>query len=249
MDFLPGIAAGTTGVIIGHPFDAVKVRMQTNMYKNNFECVKSIIRNEGLKGFYKGALPALISQNLKRSIQYNVYEKILKRTDNPFLSGFMVSCIGPIIGCPASVIKIGLQTKHDEYLSHYIKKIYNTKGLRGFYKGLPIYTMKEMVHGTTYLGIYGTLRKKYGVNPLSTFLSGCVASTITWSLLFPVDMLKTTIQSHNVKNIEHFRSIINSGYYLKLWRGLPPALLKIAPVNGCIMISYEAIRYLIDSNN
>ena len=79
MDFLPGIAAGTTGVIIGHPFDAVKVRMQTNMYKKNFECVKSIIKNEGLKGFYKGALPALISQNLKRSIQYNVYEKILKK--------------------------------------------------------------------------------------------------------------------------------------------------------------------------
>ena len=43
MDFLPGIAAGTTGCIIGHPFDAVKVRMQTNMYPTNYECVKQII--------------------------------------------------------------------------------------------------------------------------------------------------------------------------------------------------------------
>ena len=48
MDFLPGIAAGTTGCIIGHPFDAVKVRMQTNMYPTNYECVKQIITKEGI---------------------------------------------------------------------------------------------------------------------------------------------------------------------------------------------------------
>ncbi len=247
MDFLPGIAAGTTGCIIGHPFDAVKVRMQTNMYPTNYECVKQIITKEGIKGFYRGVIPPLISQNLKRSIQYNIYEKALTRTDNPWLSGLLVSLVGPMVGCPTSVLKIGLQTKNTT-LRKYINNIYQTNGLKGFYRGFPIYTLKEIVHGTTYLGIYGTLRKEFGVGPIETFMSGCIASTITWTCLYPIDMLKTSIQSYNNNNIENIKNIIHQGNYLRLWKGLPAALLKVAPVNGCIMISYETVRCFINKN-
>ncbi len=42
MDFLPGISAATTGMIIGYPFDAIKIKMQTNMYPNSLSCIKNV---------------------------------------------------------------------------------------------------------------------------------------------------------------------------------------------------------------
>ena len=79
-------------------------------------------------------------------------------------------------------------------------------------------------------------------------MSGCIASTITWTCLYPIDMLKTSIQSYNNNNIENIKNIIHQRNYLRLWKGLPAALLKVAPVNGCIMISYETVRYFINKN-
>jgi len=66
MDFLPGIAAGTTGCIIGYPFDAVKVRMQTNMYPTNYECVKQIITKEGSNCFSYSYSTLRINKNERK---------------------------------------------------------------------------------------------------------------------------------------------------------------------------------------
>jgi len=247
MDFLPGIAAATTGISIGYPFDAVKIKMQTNMYPNSLACIKHIIQTEGINSLYRGVVAPLISRNIKRAFQYNIYEKLLKNNNNPFLSGFCVGCIGPIISCPTSVLKIKIQTQKNTSLQQCIKHIYKNYGIKGFYRGLPIYSIKEITHGTLYLGIYGTLREKYGINLLPTFFSGCIASAITWTFLFPIDILKTSIQSYNTKDIFHIKTIIKNRNYLKLWRGLFPTLLKIVPVNGCIMLSYEAARYFVNN--
>lgn len=248
MDFLPGISAATTGMIIGYPFDAIKIKMQANMYPNSLNCIKNVIQTEGIHSLYRGVMAPLISQNLKRSIQYNVYEKILEKNKNPFISGFCVGCIGPIISCPTSVLKIGIQTRKNYTLPQYIQHIYKKNGLVGFYRGFPIYCIKEISHGTLYLGIYGSIREKYGISPISTFGAGCVASALTWTCLFPIDILKTSIQSYNNNNILHLKNIVKNGQYHRLWKGLFPTLLKIVPVNGCIMLSYELTRYFVQKN-
>ena len=52
-----GILYGLTNVIVGHPFDTVKTRMQSQHvdYAERYSSqLKSIIRQEGLPGLYKG---------------------------------------------------------------------------------------------------------------------------------------------------------------------------------------------------
>lgn len=42
---------GITGVIVGHPFDTVKVRLQTQnpiIYKGTFDCFAQIIKKESV---------------------------------------------------------------------------------------------------------------------------------------------------------------------------------------------------------
>lgn len=61
--FLKNSAAGTAGgiavCIVGHPFDTLKVRLQSQpienpIYKGLTDCCKKTYSQEGIGGFYKG---------------------------------------------------------------------------------------------------------------------------------------------------------------------------------------------------
>ena len=61
--FAIGGAAGVVTVYATQPIDTVKTRMQSMnskaLYKNSFDCVMKIFREEGLFKFYSGAVPRL----------------------------------------------------------------------------------------------------------------------------------------------------------------------------------------------
>lgn len=63
LGFMAGIFSGATKLAVGHPFDTVKVRLQTapeGKFKGPIDCVMQTFRKEGIRGFYKGATPPLI---------------------------------------------------------------------------------------------------------------------------------------------------------------------------------------------
>ena len=78
------IAAGTCGgiaqVLVGQPFDTVKVRLQTQpagshqLYKGALDCVRKIWTNEGLAGFYKGTATPLVGIGACVSVQFGTFE-------------------------------------------------------------------------------------------------------------------------------------------------------------------------------
>lgn len=48
---------------VGHPFDTIKVRLQTadkSQFSGPIRCVVQTARNEGVSGFYKGVTPPLV---------------------------------------------------------------------------------------------------------------------------------------------------------------------------------------------
>ena len=56
-EILPGTLAGIAQVASGHPFDTVKVYLQTqnkNKYGGMLDCFRKIIMNEGPFSLYKG---------------------------------------------------------------------------------------------------------------------------------------------------------------------------------------------------
>jgi solute carrier family 25 carnitine/acylcarnitine transporter 20/29 len=56
-DFVCGLFAGWTQVMIGQPFDFVKVKIQTSTSKTHSipQITKDIYQQYGLKGFYRGS--------------------------------------------------------------------------------------------------------------------------------------------------------------------------------------------------
>ena len=56
-DYLAGVAGGVAVVLIGHPFDTIKTRLQTSpggVYNGTIDCVRKTFQQEGSKGFYSG---------------------------------------------------------------------------------------------------------------------------------------------------------------------------------------------------
>ncbi|PGH27579.1 hypothetical protein AJ80_00821 [Polytolypa hystricis UAMH7299] len=60
-DLSAGAAGGIAQVLLGQPFDIVKVRLQTTtQYSSALDCATKILKNEGPLAFYKGTLTPLI---------------------------------------------------------------------------------------------------------------------------------------------------------------------------------------------
>jgi len=75
-----GGIAGAVSVFGNTPIDVVKTRMQgmdSHLYKNSFDCTMKVMRNEGLRGFYKGTIPRLSRVSLDVAITFVIYDTIM----------------------------------------------------------------------------------------------------------------------------------------------------------------------------
>ena len=53
---------GAACVYCGQPLDTVKVKLQTfpTMYSGTLDCFRKTLKQEGIRGLYKGTIPALV---------------------------------------------------------------------------------------------------------------------------------------------------------------------------------------------
>eukprot|EP00761_Pharyngomonas_kirbyi_P003337 gb/GECH01003341.1/.p1 GENE.gb/GECH01003341.1/~~gb/GECH01003341.1/.p1 ORF type:complete len:331 (+),score=89.64 gb/GECH01003341.1/:1-993(+) len=70
-NFLGGTASGMANTIAGHPFDTIKVRMQTEgvhgRFKGVVDCFTTTLKEEGVRGLYKGVTPPFFGMGIINS--------------------------------------------------------------------------------------------------------------------------------------------------------------------------------------
>ena len=83
MDFalglLPGVAHAVSTIVVGYPFDTVKTRLQTGMYKGEWpiaRCVRDTLRTEGAASFYRGCSVPMAALLLKRPVEFAIFEEM-----------------------------------------------------------------------------------------------------------------------------------------------------------------------------
>ncbi|TKA22349.1 hypothetical protein B0A50_08168 [Salinomyces thailandicus] len=73
-DLFAGAVGGVAQVLIGQPFDIVKVRLQTtSQYKGALDGATQILKTEGASAFYKGTLTPLIGIGACVSVQFGAF--------------------------------------------------------------------------------------------------------------------------------------------------------------------------------
>ncbi|PYH95288.1 alpha-1,6 mannosyltransferase subunit [Aspergillus ellipticus CBS 707.79] len=81
--FVGGVFSGIAKLSVGHPFDTVKVRLQTSHeghFRGPLDCVLQTVRKEGITGFYKGASPPLVGWMIMDSVMLGsltLYRRLL----------------------------------------------------------------------------------------------------------------------------------------------------------------------------
>lgn len=137
---LAGGVSGAATRAVSQPFDVLKIRFQLQVesldpksggkYRGLLQAVSSIVREEGVRGLWKGHVPA---QNLSITygcIQFFTFERFsrLFKSWNPssllyipsdFLSGTLAGAIGTIVSFPFDVIRTRLVAQGNQ------KKIYS----------------------------------------------------------------------------------------------------------------------------
>ncbi|EDR11557.1 uncharacterized protein LACBIDRAFT_183526 [Laccaria bicolor S238N-H82] len=169
-DLTAGTVGGIAQVLVGQPFDIVKVRMQTaskGTYTGMLHCAGGILKNEGPLAFYKGTLTPLLGIGVCVSIQFGAleYAKRLFAAQNLaagkggeagktlgggqlFTAGVFAGLANGVVSGPVEHIRIRLQTQSNTnptYKGPYdaIKKIYSQHGIAGIYKGQAVTLLRE----------------------------------------------------------------------------------------------------------
>ncbi|XP_062856676.1 solute carrier family 25 member 48 [Trichomycterus rosablanca] len=131
-DFLAGWIAGASSVIVGHPLDTVKTRLQAGKgCKNALHCIVSIYKKETVAGFFKGLSFPLASITLYNSVVFGFFSNSqrfiseLRYGDGKHQCGMLdltvasmlTGLVSVSLGAPVELVKIRLQMQTQPVLA------------------------------------------------------------------------------------------------------------------------------------
>jgi solute carrier family 25 (mitochondrial carnitine/acylcarnitine transporter), member 20/29 len=215
-EFVNGFIVGTAQVLSGHPLDTLKSNMQ-KYKKINWDIFK---RNP--RQLYRGITYPLLGNGIINAIFFGLNKHFYTKYHNYYLSGAFAGFTTSFITNPIDLYKIRKQVAK--------KNIYRINPFRGYIST----TARESLAMSIYFGIYHDLIDRHW-NP---FLAGSFTGVMTWLITYPIDVIKTRIQSDS--KITHYQALKQQN----LWKGLNICLLRALIVNG---VSFSIYDYISNS--
>lgn len=217
---------GAAGVLVGHPFDTVKVHLQTQspknpLYRGTFDCFRSIIAKDSVAGLYRGISSPMGGVALVNAIVFGVYGNIQRRSADPdsikshFLAGSAAGLAQSIVCSPMELIKTRLQLQSQNPSSkqftgafHCLRHIFRNEGLRGVYRGIGITALRDLPGFSSYFVSYEMLiRATPNPGNFYLFMAGGIAGVISWVLTVPIDVIKSRLQADGMGAKQQYTGI------------------------------------------
>ncbi|CCH43666.1 Calcium-binding mitochondrial carrier protein [Wickerhamomyces ciferrii] len=244
-----GFTGGAVQVLIGQPFDLVKVRLQTGQFDSPITAFTSTLKNEGPKAFYKGTLAPLIGVGACVSVQFYAFHEarrqLLKKFGEPgqkeltlkqfYLAGAFAGIVNTPITAPVEQLRIILQTQPSGAKQIYkgprdvLSKIYQTHGLKGIFRGFNVTLIREaQAYGVWFLTyeflIQNALNSRNGIKraDISTpelLLYGALAGDALWLSSYPLDVIKSRVQSDGFGGNAKFKNSLDAAKQIWISQG------------------------------
>jgi len=188
LDFGLGCLGGFAGTLVDHPFDTVKVRLQSQdknniKYKGTWNCFSQIIKKESMFGLYKGMVSPLYGQIGINAIVFGIHGNVLKALGNrdiksQFFAGAVAGGVQSVIASPMELVKIRFQMQGEGVLKNNkltaanqkyfydsptdcLKKIYKHEGgAKGLFRGMSLTLVRCLNSFGIYFASYDFLCKK-----------------------------------------------------------------------------------------
>jgi len=253
-DLLAGSIRGIAQVAVGHPLDTVKVRLQTQSishqqipllngvdhqhsvprFSGMLECISYTFKNEGIRGFYKGAQSPLLIAALYSAalfVAYGQSKRIFHNPDNPrFTLAEMVAIstvtgiAGGLVESPMDLLKAKMQVQYNatstpaEYKSSMdcAVKLVRNHGFLSLYQGFAATLYRNIPGCVVYFGCYEFISdylKRHttdskDLSKSSVMIAGGVAGTLFWAAIFPFDLIKSRLQTDSTNRSSRMYSSV-----------------------------------------
>ena len=225
MSFLPDLVAGTFAgfgiCAVGHPFDTLKVMMQTqpDKYRGMGEAARQTLAQYGVGGLYRGVASPLVGMGIFNAVQFAVFGAAKAFTtnngQNPSLGNVAAAAAGTgvvvaFVEGPQDLFKCQMQaagadpaTGKPRYAGTLdcVRTIVRQRGLLGTLQGIDATIARNLVGVTAYFYVYEMARLQMaGGAPVSSLgflqvmLAGGCGGVGYWALCYPFDIVKTALQ-------------------------------------------------------
>lgn len=183
----------------------------------------------------------------------------LTRKVKDVTAGFIGGMTQVLIGQPADLVKIRLQTSPTATTSgEIIKQVLKKEGPLAFYKGTlaPLFGVGACV-SLQFYGFHETKRqllKQSGTSQLllwpQTYIAGAMAGIVNTPITAPVEQLRILSQANtkSLSLVETVKNIIQAQGIQGLYRGSTITLLRESQAYGVWFLSYETLIAYIQSS-
>ncbi|TVY94318.1 Mitochondrial oxaloacetate transport protein [Lachnellula willkommii] len=240
--FVAGGIAACGAVTATHPFETVKIRMQLQgelqekglqprMYKGPFHGVSVIVRNEGVRGIYRGIGAAYIYQMTLNGCRLGFYEPYAKRSLLPFSLMRKHKSFSPFA-------PMGTQHPYKNAVDG-MGQIYKGEGIRGLYRGVGAACVRtgfgSSVQLPTYFFAKRRLVKHLGMKegPALHLASSTASGFVVCCVMHPPDTIMSRMYNQNGNLyqgvLDCLAKTVKTEGVLAIYKGFLPHLARILP--------------------
>jgi len=226
--FLVGGFSGCVATTLLQPIDITKIRIQiisetlgkagsTNNVRF-MTAAKQILKENGIRGFYKGLDAALLRQVLYTTTRMGVYttsfEHIKARdgyvsTSNKIICALVAGFLGSVLGNPADVVLVRMQAdptlplierRNYKTVFNALSRIIKEEGIKTLWKGSTPTVVRGMAVNLGQLAPYDEIRERLNkftntVDTISTrLIAAASAGFLSTFFSLPFDNMKTKLQ-------------------------------------------------------
>ena len=237
---LMGTCSGVTCVVVGHPLDTVKVRLQTSAKGPLF------------RNLFRGIVPPVLAVTPSWIGVFLMYGGALKMIGSNDLSS--VALAGGISGtaysivmCPFEMIKVNSQRSQVSALVA-SRKLYASVGFRGLYRGFGACLARDISQSAVYyvcaeyLNRSSDMQKAFGsATPL---VAGGITGVAHELMAFSFDTVKSRFQTslHMKSYRECIHGLMRPGELKRAGTALLPVVVRAVIAHSCSFFAVQKLK-------
>jgi len=217
MNYTFGAIAGTTATLVSQPFNRLKIE-----YQNDRSVTSKQFFN--IRWLYTGVVRSMIGYSAEKMLVFGTYNSLRSHDVNPTLAGIASGVVAAISVTPAEQLTIDKQNGVRCFrISHLYSGFLPTVGRECIGFGIH-FTMYEIF--TRHFNKEREFQK--------TVLCGTGAVISGWSVIAPIDRIKTQIQSRNFN--------LSSYNIMHSYHGFKFALMRAIPFHVTCFVVMEELK-------
>jgi solute carrier family 25 thiamine pyrophosphate transporter 19 len=237
-----GCIAGAGARLVVAPLDLIRIRLQLEPNKTILAHVQQVATESGLRGFFRGNVPATYLWVGYSAVQFSFYAQFseilnnmaVNKSTTAFCSGALAGVAATLATYPFDICRTNFAAASTgpKTMLDFARDMHRLQGFRGFFAGV----VPGLYGIVPYMGfnflIYETLVGER--TSANAGMAGAISGGTSKLLVYPLDTVKKRlqVQAFSSERVRYksmadcFVKILREEGFVSLYRGILPSVMK-----------------------